>query len=142
LIFYADTSFLVSLYVSDAHTQQAASHLKKLTPPIPLTPLGEMELVNAISLGLFRKELPPREARMALSAMRKDIEVGVLRLTPLPYGVFEKGKQLASKRTPVIGTRTLDVLHVSSALALNAEMFLTFDVRQGELAKEEGLKVP
>jgi predicted nucleic acid-binding protein len=36
--------------------------------------------------------------------------------------------------------RTLDSLHVASALLLKAERFWTFDERQAKLAKAEGLK--
>jgi len=33
-------------------------------------------------------------------------------------------------------------LHVASALVLQSEAFLTFDQRQAELARAEGLKIP
>jgi predicted nucleic acid-binding protein len=36
----------------------------------------------------------------------------------------------------------LDVLHVTCALVLGGNDFLTFDHRQGALAKAAGLKVP
>jgi predicted nucleic acid-binding protein len=39
------------------------------------------------------------------------------------------------------GHRTLDVLHVATALHLKAREFLTFDGNQAELAKAVGLKV-
>jgi predicted nucleic acid-binding protein len=40
-----------------------------------------------------------------------------------------------------LGTRTLDVLHVASALELGRRQFLTFDLRQQELAVATGLKL-
>jgi predicted nucleic acid-binding protein len=40
-----------------------------------------------------------------------------------------------------VGTRTLDTLHVASALELRATEFWTFDDRQAKLAKAVGLKV-
>ena len=39
------------------------------------------------------------------------------------------------------GYRTLDLLHVATALTLNAEKFLTFDQAQAQLAQAEGLQV-
>lgn len=54
---YADTSFLVSLYVLDANSALAAARMEQAKLPILLTPLGELELTNAISLRLFRREL-------------------------------------------------------------------------------------
>lgn len=40
-----------------------------------------------------------------------------------------------------LGTRSLDVLHVASALELDLRSFLTFDSRQQELASAVGLKL-
>jgi hypothetical protein len=39
------------------------------------------------------------------------------------------------------GSRSLDIIHVASALALKANRFLTLDDRQSELASMVGLKV-
>jgi len=49
---------------------------------------------------------------------------------------------MARRRTLQSGTRTLDVLHVSSTVKLQADMFYTFDRNQEKLAKAEGLLVP
>jgi predicted nucleic acid-binding protein len=48
---------------------------------------------------------------------------------------------LARKHTALLGTRTLDTLHVAAALELKSERFLTFDERQAKLAKAIGLKL-
>lgn len=39
------------------------------------------------------------------------------------------------------GTRSLDILHVATALVLGCQTFHTFDTRQGKLARAAGLKV-
>lgn len=57
-------------------------------------------------------------------------------------GVFDRAKWLAEKHTLRLGTRTLGVLHVASALVSKADTFYTFDVNQGKLAKAEGWVVP
>jgi predicted nucleic acid-binding protein len=38
-----------------------------------------------------------------------------------------------------LGTRSLDVLHVATAVTLGAKHFVTYDERQGALAKVVGL---
>ena len=116
--------------------------MKKAELPILLTAFGELELTNAISLRVFRKELLSSRARAARALIHKDIEDGVFVLSPLGVAVYERAKQIARRRTPRLGTRTLDVLHVASALALQADTFYTFDRRQRTLAKSEGLSVP
>ncbi len=139
---YADTSFLVSLYVLDSNSARAATQMKRAKLPILLTPFGELELTNAISLRLFRKEILPSRVKAAHTLFRKDSEGGVLLLKPFSAAMFEKAKQIGRRRTPHLGTRTLDVLHVASALVLNADAFYTFDRRQGQLARVEGLRTP
>ena len=54
---YADTSFLVSLYTPDVNSSTAAAHMKRLRAALPLTPLHELELLNALELRVFRGEL-------------------------------------------------------------------------------------
>jgi predicted nucleic acid-binding protein len=139
---YADTSFLVSLYVLDANSALAAAHMEQARLPILLTPFSELELTNAISLRLFRRELPSSKIKTAQALVRKDLSDGVLVLKPLPEGLFERAMQMTRRRTPQLGTRTLDLLHVASALKLQAERFYTFDLKQEKLARAEGLAVP
>jgi len=139
---YADTSFLVSLYVLDANSPLAAERMEQAKLPILLTVLGELELTNAISLRLFRQELRPSTAKAARALMRKDLAKGILELKPLAAGAWERAKQMAGRRTPRLGTRTLEILHVASAVELQAEMFYTFDHAQEKLATAEGLLVP
>ena len=138
---YADTSFLVSLYVLDANSALAAGRMERVRLPILLTPFGELELTNAISLRQFRRELQPSKVNAALSLVRKDLADGILQLKPLAASVFDRAKQMARRRTAQLGTRTLDVLHVASALELQVEEFYTFDRNQEKLAKAEGLVV-
>jgi predicted nucleic acid-binding protein len=59
----------------------------------------------------------------------------------LPEMVFDICADLARRHGPRLGVRTLDSLHVASALQLKAERFWTFDERQAKLAKVEGLKI-
>ena len=58
----------------------------------------------------------------------------------LPESAFEVCAQLARRHGAPLGLRTLDTLHVASALELKAERFWTFDERQMRLARTVGLK--
>ncbi len=91
LTIYADTSFFVSLYLTDRHT---AEHRAQ---------------------NLWRE-------------------------TPLPDRTFEVCAQLAHQHAARLGVRTLDTLHVASALELKADHFWTFDGRQAQLALAASLK--
>lgn len=139
---YADTSFLASLYVLDDNSALAAARMKRAKLPLLITAFGELELTNAVALRLFRKELSASQAKAAHALIRKDLEDGILMVSGLPASVFERAKQMARRQTARLGTRTLDVLHVASALVLQAHSFYTFDTRQAKLAGAEGLLVP
>ena len=139
---YADTSFLVSLYVLDANSALVAEQMRAAKLPILLTHLGELELANALYLRLSRKELAPSKVKAAHTLFTKDIADGIYQLKPLLPTTFERAKLIARTQTPRLGTRTLDVLHVASALILQADIFYTCDRNQGKLAEAEGLTVP
>jgi predicted nucleic acid-binding protein len=136
---YADTSFLVSLYIPDSNSVAAAARMQHLPLPLFVTSLGELELMNALQLRLFRREIGRREMREAHAAFRADARDGVLAMKPLSEGVYAQARRLASKWTPKLGTRTLDIVHVASAVVLKADSFHTFDGRQKRLARAVGL---
>ena len=139
---YADSSFLVSLYVFDSNSAEAATQIKRVKLPVLLTAFGEVELTNAFHLRIFRRELKPSKVRAAQALFRADLQNGVFELKPLTLEVFDRAKVLARVHTPRLGTRTLDLLHVAAALDLRADTLLTFDINQSKLAKAEGLVVP
>ena len=116
--------------------------MKQVQLPIVLTPFGELELANAVLLRLFRRELLSSQVKATQSLVRRDIEGGLFLLKPLTLGVYQRARQIARRRTPQLGCRSLDVLHVASALVLQADTFYTFDRTQGKLATTEGLTVP
>ena len=139
---YADTSFLVSLYVLDGNSARAAARMKSAALPLSLNPLGEVEIANAFQLRLFRKELDRSQMKAAQKLFREDLANGIVVLRPLPPAAFDEARRLAEKHTRRLGTRSLDVLHVASALVLRATTSYTFDEKQRKLAKAEGLRVP
>jgi len=139
---YADASFLVSLYVPDVNSPAAARLMREAAVPLLITPLTEVEVINAIQLRVFRKELSRDEAHSSTLLFQADIASGVLALKPLTITMIQRAKQMARKRSSLLGTLTLDLLHVACAVVLRADRFLTFDHNQVKLAKIEGLKTP
>lgn len=138
---YADTSFLVSLYCLDAHSARAAQQVRRLAPALILTPLTELELTNALELRIFRKEARPGEIRAAQAELQKHIEGGFFSVVAMPVGAHELARRIALRHSAAAGVRTLDILHVASAVLLGAERFWTFDDRQAKLAQTEGLRL-
>jgi predicted nucleic acid-binding protein len=136
---YADTSFLVSLYLPDAHSAAAWTAMKS-RPHLYLTPLHELELVNAVQLAVFRKFIRRSEAKAVLGNFELD-RGGLFALTPIPVEAYVRSEQLARRHTSTLGARSLDILHVATALLLKPDAFYTFDEQQRLLAKAERLRV-
>lgn len=139
---YADTSFLVSLYVQDANTARAVAAVESGTTPLVFTPLIQHELRNALRLCVFRRQITAAQRESALHNMEADIEAGVLHLAPVDWPkVFTHAERVGRTHSETLGTRGMDILHVACALALRAKRFGTFDDRQRQLAERAGLNV-
>jgi predicted nucleic acid-binding protein len=136
---YADSSFLVSLYTPDANSVAAEAGVTG-HGELWLVPFGEFEFANAIELRVFRKEITPHQADQSMRAFEDDIGKFLGRRA-MPVTAYDQALLLTRRHTRHTGVRSLDILHVAIALALNAEVFLTFDRGQKRLARSAGLKV-
>jgi predicted nucleic acid-binding protein len=136
---YADTSFFVSLYLSDRHTAEA-ERLLAPRPTLWMTPVHLAEWTHALEQHVFRKAISRSEADRLLQRFHEHRTLGLWREASLPDRAFEVCAQLAQRYGARLGVRTLDSLHVASALELKAEKFWTFDQRQAKLAQAVGLK--
>jgi len=54
---------------------------------------------------------------------------------------FKYAIDLSRRHTKKTGSRSLDILHVASALSIKADRFLTLDERQSRLASLTGIKI-
>ena len=140
---YADTGLLCSLYALDAHSRQAMARMARQSLPLPMTWLHQLEFRNALRLRVFRGEITPAQRDASLNAMLADLAAGVLAAAVPPLTeVTTEAERLSALHSETLGTRSLDILHVSAAVVLGAAEFLTFDQRQIALAKAAGLKTP
>jgi len=106
-----------------------------------VTILGELEVVNAFGLRVFRKEVTAAQAQSSLSDFEKDLRDGVFQLRGLPDNAFVRARQLSRHTTAKLGTRTADVLHVAAALELGVDYLYSFDQHQRKLAATVRLKL-
>jgi predicted nucleic acid-binding protein len=140
LTVYADTSFFVSLYGSDVHSA-AAHRLIASRPAVWFTPLHYAEWLHAVGQHLFRGAISAAEGLQLQRDLDNDRASGVWEETSVPEVAFAVCAELARRHGPHLGIRTLDSLHVASALELKAKQFWTFDDRQAKLAQAEGLQL-
>jgi hypothetical protein len=130
----------MSLYVLDVHSATAIAEIPP-TGSWRLSELTSYELVNAIALRCFRGDYSQEAMDRSLSAFRRDVASGLFIVDPFPQGIFERAAALSRARTPQLGNRSLDILHVAVATLLDATIFYTFDDRQARLARAAGLSV-
>ena len=135
---YIDTSFLVSLYLTDRHSAEAEQRMAS-SPSLWLTPLHLAEWAHAVEQHVFRRLLSRREADRLHERFQQHRAGGLWTETALPDAAFDLCAQLGRRHAARLGIRTLDGLHVACALELRADRFWTFDERQKRLARAERL---
>ena len=107
-----------------------------------LIPLGLLELRNAFYLAVSRKQICEATRAAAWQRVELDIKNGIYIEAPIgQLDLHEKAAQLAQRYTATFGTRTLDLLHIAAAILVGANQLLSFDERQRQAAKREGLKL-
>lgn len=143
MVIACDTSFLFSLYGNDVHSPKAVAWTAQNTRALYLNSLTHFEFGNAIRFSEFRKAIPLGAAARYWAGFEAAIAQGRLIVaTSNLADVVDEARRLSSTRTLSGGHRGFDILHVASALKMNATHFLTFDENQKKLAETEGLVVP
>ena len=118
---YADTGLLCSLYAPDAHTGEAIARMSRLPQPLPLIWLHQLELRNALRLRVFRGEITTGQRDAALNAFLADSAGGIYASANPALGeVMMEAERLSASHSEKLGTRSLDILHVATALVLGA----------------------
>jgi predicted nucleic acid-binding protein len=143
MVIACDTSFLFSLYGSDDHSPRAVAWSARNTRALYLNSLTHFEFANAVRFSEFRKAIPVGAAAQYWACFEAAIAHGRLIVATANLAdVIDEARRISSTRTLSGGHRAFDILHVASALKLNATHFLTFDENQKSLAETEGLVVP
>ena len=132
---YFDTSALVALYVSEAHSRLARREAQA-AGQIPFTSLHDLELGNALQLLHGRDLIDGRQLQQLSNYVAEDRDAGRLVETPLDlHRVFTRARELSAAHAARVLCRSLDVLHVASSLELGCRRFVSGDDRQLLLAK-------
>jgi predicted nucleic acid-binding protein len=139
---YVDPSALRRLYVHDDRSRAFCAWRSRLGGSLPLTLHGRAEIVNSIALAVFRSDISTEAGQGALADVEGDLAAGRLVIVDLLWRkALKQAADLSQKHTPKLGTRTLDVLHVATALVLGCRNFVTYDDRQAALARAVKLRL-
>jgi predicted nucleic acid-binding protein len=97
---------------------------------------------NGICLAAHREIITDATCEAALAALDDDLEQGRYVMADMLWrATLKRAGELSRQFTRQLGCRSLDVLHVASALELKCRTFLTFDVRQQKLVRAVKLKL-
>ena len=139
---YVDPSALTKLYLHENGSREIFAWRRRNEGALWVTHHGRTEVINAICIASFLGDLDETERSQAISNFSDDFLEGHLKQADLLWrSALNRAAELSQQFTPKLGTRTLDVLHVASALELELRYFLSWDIRQKRLASAAGLKV-
>lgn len=138
---YFDSGVITKWYIPEPNTADALALRDRFDPPVWLTSLHRIELTAAWRLKVFRKEVPAFTITGVLADFHADVAQGIF-ITPSVQDaeVSRLAEDLADQYSAVLGTRSLDILHVAWALAAESTHFITGDERQARLA--EAVRLP
>ena len=138
---YADPSALLKLYVHESESAAMSAWRARTRGVLPITEHGRLEIVNGICLAAFRKAMTSEALIDALRSFDEDLADGrYVQADVLWRATLRRAVEMSRTHTSALGCRTLDVLHVATALELGLRSFVTYDRRQHRLARATGLK--
>ena len=139
---YADPSALLKLYVHEPESAAMSAWRARTKGALAITPHGSLEIVNGICLAAFRRAISADALTDSLASFDEDVAEGrYLPADVLWRATLRRAAEISRRYTPTLGGRSLDVLHVATALELGLRHFVTFDQRQRQLAQATGLKL-
>jgi predicted nucleic acid-binding protein len=139
---YVDPSALLKLYMKEPESRTMTAWRGKIGDPLLVTHHGRVELINGIGLAAYRGLITEEIHDAGLAALQDDFAKGRYKQADLLWrATLKRAADLSQEHTPSIGCRSLDVLHVASAIELGLRHFVTFDARQQQLVRVAGLKL-
>jgi predicted nucleic acid-binding protein len=139
---YVDPSALLKLYLHEPESRSMTAWRAKARGPVPVTLFGRVEVVNGIGLALARKFISRPVHKTALAALDDDFSQGRLTFADVSWrAALRLAEDISRRHTAASACRTLEILHIASAVTLQCRHFLTFDVRQRKLAQAQSLKI-
>ena len=135
---YFDTSVIVKRYLGEADSSWGVALLGRHR--ILSSAIAPLEAVSALHKRQEMGDLTRRDLTAAFARMQRDRAYWAL--VKVSSEVLERAEGLIRRG----GVRTLDAIHIASALSFHEEsgiqlVFVTADLRQGEAARLAGLRV-
>ena len=148
MIAFPDTSYLCAFYRRQDNSPAAAVYFKAMPEALSVSGLLLYEFRQSVRFQVWlhvrdrSKGYPQADGNRVLADLQTDLDTGAVVVVRADWPDGHRRAETHSKRhTMTGGHRSLDVLHVATALHLGAREFLTFDTNQRKLAAAEKMKV-
>lgn len=141
---YWDTSCVLKLYTQEVDSELYFEKLKESNSPICSSVLLASELTYAFHAKENRNELSAQAPLALYQAFCEDCERGRILLLPLGADVRKQATHIATRcygESPPITLRTLDGLHLATAVVAGCRQIQTADQRMQTAALRLGLQI-
>lgn len=141
---YWDTSALLKLYVAEHDSAQFAALLASSSEDVGSSELATIEMLCALEQKERSGGVKPGSAGVLFGRFQNDLAAG--RLVGVPFGpdvvaqVERVLRRTRRKRPPVL-VRSLDAIHIGSALAAGARKMVATDKRLRDVAGLMGMRL-
>jgi len=141
---YWDTSCILALYVTEPLSRQIAALASKEKQALTSSVILEYEMTFAIHAKEAKGEIPTDSASRILEKFQSDLRKGRFLLAPLGQDIKTRAAESARAallNNPPFFLRTLDGIHIATALQLQTPELITADKRLASAAKALGFSV-
>jgi len=141
---YWDTSCILALYVREPLSRQIAASAAKEKQALTSSAILEYEMTFALAAKEARGEIARDSATRVLDKFQNDLRKGRFLLAPLGQDIKLRAAEIARtilKNATGKFLRTLDGIHIATALQLQSPELMTADRKMAEAAKTLGLQV-
>jgi len=139
---YWDCSCVLALYVPEKISTQAAEEASLAKGPIHSSSILEFEMTFAVHAKEARGEIPCGSSARVLLKFQTDLQQGRFLLVPLGIDIKARTREIAARtiqaESPVF-LRTLDGIHIATALELGSPELITADRKMADAASLLGI---
>ncbi len=140
---YWDTSCVLALYAPEEISSQVVELATLEKGQIHSSSILEFEMNFAVHAKEARGEIPRGSSGRVLSQFQTDLQRGRFLLVPLGIDIKTGSKDIAARTIhaePPVFLRTLDGIHVATALRLGSSELITADRKMADAATLLGIK--
>ena len=140
---YWDTSCVLALYAPEEISSQAAELATLEKGQIHSSAILEFEMTFAVHAKEARGEIPSGGSAKVLSQFQTDLQRGRFLLVPLGIDIKTCTRDIAARTLqaePPVFLRTLDGIHIATALELGSSELITADRKMADAATLLGIK--